>query len=167
MRATALIARSSLASLAAMLALGGSLAVAGDVYMWKDSNCPARKECVHYSDVPVEGAVLVKRAGVSLNEETRAANAAAERDRLAGRSSQITDQLENDGAARGVESDIAKKRQQQCKEATERYDRSISARRLFKEGKGGERIYLTEDELKAARVAARAERDSACGTSAG
>jgi hypothetical protein len=61
-----------------------------------------------------------------------------------------------------VQEDLTKKRAEQCKEATERYDRSIAARRLYRDGKNGERIWLTDAEIEQARVEARRDRDAVC-----
>ncbi len=156
----------------ALMVLAGTAQASGDVWMWKDKNCAAGRDCTHYSDVPVEGAVLVRRAGVRVTDldSANAANSAAataaatERERLAARTGQINDQLERTRTSRAVESDIEKKRAEQCKEATERYERSITARRLYRETPDGERVYLTEAELDAARLEARTERDTACGS---
>ncbi len=146
--------------LSLLLLLAGGLASA-DVWRWVDSTGR-----VHYSDVPVDGAVRIKSA-VKRPEPsssgfggTSSANA---QQTLASRSVAITERVEGDAASRAVQGDLARKRAEQCKEATERYDRSIAARRLFREGKGGERVYLTEAELSEARVQARRDRDTACG----
>ncbi len=143
-----------------LLLLAGSLASA-DVWRWVDSTGR-----IHYSDVPVDGAVRVKAAAKRPETSssgfgsTSTSNA---QQTLASKGVAITERMEGDAASRAVQGDLARKRAEQCKEATERYDRSIAARRLFREGKGGERIYLTEAELAAARVEARRDRDTACG----
>ena len=63
-----------------------------------------------------------------------------------------------------MQSDLRKKRDEQCKEATARYDKSIAARRLYREDKSGQRTYLTDAEIEKARIEARTDRDTACGS---
>jgi hypothetical protein len=135
-----------------------------DVWRWVDS-----AGRVHYSDVPVEGAVRVKAAaprpaGAAPTGNTTGggAPAAGAPPTLANQSVAINEQLQGEAAARAVQGDLAKKRAEQCKEATERYDRSIAARRLYRDGKNGERIWLTDAEIEQARVEARRDRDAVC-----
>jgi len=154
---------------AATLAFAASLAQA-DVWRWKDA-----QNNWHYSDVPVEGAQLIKSStrlppsqpaeapGDGSGNEP-ATPAAPPVDRLAARNAAISDRLAAEATARQVEADVRKKRDEQCKEATTRYEKSITAQRLFREGKNGERVYLTEAELAQARVDARTDRDTACGS---
>lgn len=154
---------------AATLAFAASLAQA-DVWRWKDA-----QGNWHYSDVPVEGAQLIKSSTrvpppqpgdtpADGGGNAPAAPAAAPVDRLAARNAAISDQLSAENTARQVQADVRKKREEQCKEATDRYEKSIVARRLFREGKDGERVYLSEAELAKARVDARTDRDTACGS---
>jgi Domain of unknown function (DUF4124) len=153
-----------LVAVAATLAFAASLAQA-DVWRWKDA-----QNKWHYSDVPVEGAQLIKSSTrvpapqSSDAEPAGASNAAPPVDRVAASGAAASDRVAAEATARQVQSDIAKKRQEQCKEATARYEKSITARRLFREAKNGERVYLTEAELAQARVDARTDRDTACGS---
>jgi hypothetical protein len=153
-------------AIAATLAFAASLAQA-DVWRWKDAQGKW-----HYSDVPVEGAQLIKSStrvpSLQVNDAAGAGdaapNAAPPVDRVAASGAAASDRVAAESTTRQVQSDIAKKRQEQCKEATTRYERSITARRLFREGKNGERVYLTEAELAQARIDARTDRDTACGS---
>jgi len=157
-----------LVAVAATLAFAASLAQA-DVWRWKDA-----KGNWHFSDVPVEGAELIKSSARVLPPQANdadspgalnaAPNAAPPIDRVAAGGAAASDRVATEATARQVQSDIAKKRQEQCKEATTRYEKSITARRLFREGKNGERVYLSEAELAQARVDARTDRDTACGS---
>lgn len=158
-----------LVAAAATFAFAASLAQA-DVWRWKDT-----KGNWHYSDVPVEGAQLIKSStrvppaqpGETPAEDTGnspATPASPPVDRLAARNAAISDRLAADATARQVEADVRKKREEQCKEATTRYEKSIAAQRLYREGKNGERVYLNEAELAQARVDARTDRDTACGS---
>jgi hypothetical protein len=153
-----------LVAVTATLAFAASLAQA-DVWRWKDA-----QDKWHYSDVPVEGAELIKSntrippPQANNAEPAGAVNAAPPIDRVAANAAAASDRVAAESTARQVQSDIAKKRQEQCKEATTRYEKSITARRLFREGKDGERVYLTEAELAQARIDARTDRDTACGS---
>jgi hypothetical protein len=63
-------------------------------------------------------------------------------------------------------------REQQCKEAKDRYDKAIQARRIFKQGESDkakdtdrpdDRQYLSDEEADAYRVKARQEMQELCG----
>lgn len=158
-------ARILVAAAAVTLALAAGLAQA-DVWRWKDA-----QGNWHYSDVPVEGATLI-RSTTNRMPPPSAVEPASEGapaapppvDRLAARSSAISDRLAAETTARDVQSDLRKKRDEQCKEATARYDKSIAARRLYREDKSGQRTYLTDAEIEKARIDARTDRDTACGS---
>jgi hypothetical protein len=71
-----------------------------------------------------------------------------------------------DAATRAaVDKDVASKRAEDCKQAKDKYQQSITAHRIYKLGKDGERIYLTDAELDQARLNARTQMDRSCGTS--
>ena len=149
----------------AAAAFAASLAQA-DGWRWKDA-----KGNWHYSDVPVEGAQLIKSTHRLPPPEVSpgpaddgAAPPAPPIDRLAARNAAISDQLAAEGTARQVQDDLRRKREEQCKEATTRYEKSITARRLYREDQNGQRVYLTDAELDKARIDARTDRDTACGS---
>ncbi len=153
------------AVLCSMLVASGAFVATADVYRWVDAN-----GSVHYSDVPNQGAVLIRGTSKTVpqprNESYASQNSAdAQRDRQAGIDGAISDRLSAENTARSVQDDIVKKRAEQCKEATKRYDTAITSRRLYRTGTNGERIYYTDAEIDKARVLARTERDTACGAS--
>ena len=137
------------------LLFAASLAHA-DVWGWQDADGKW-----HYSDLPREGAKLIRsgRSGGSSGSQAAVPGAAND---TASQGAAISERLESESAARAVAADLDRKRAEQCKEATERYDKMIATRRLFREKTAGEREYLTEAELSQARVDARKERDAAC-----
>jgi len=147
-------------------AFAASLAQA-DVWRWKDA-----QNKWHYSDVPVEGAELIKstlriptpQSGAPEPSADGGQNAAPTVDRVAANGAAAADRVATEATARQVQQDITRKRAEQCKEATSRYEKSIASRRLYREGKNGDRVYLTEAELAQARVDARTDRDTACGS---
>jgi hypothetical protein len=152
------------AVLCSVLVASGAVAALADVYRWVDAS-----GSVHYSDVPVEGAVLIKGISRTIPQSQRSdANptsyAAAARDRAAGTDGAIHDRLAQEDTARAVQDDVAKKRLEQCTAATKHYEQTVASRRLYRKGANGERVYLTDAEIDQARVVARTERDSSCGS---
>ncbi|MFO1425756.1 MAG: DUF4124 domain-containing protein [Steroidobacteraceae bacterium] len=144
------------------LLLAGPNAARADVYRWVDA-----QGRVQYSDVPVDGAVLIKttvpRAAEGAAPGKAAASSVAPSE--TGRSTEgngTSARLADEAARRQIAQEVASKRSEQCKKATERYDQSIAARRIFKDGPKGERIYLSETELAEQRLQAKRERDEAC-----
>jgi Domain of unknown function (DUF4124) len=135
---------------------------AADVWRWKDA-----QGVVHYSDVPVEGAVRVKRsvpsyAASSSTNGSAAGNGTAPVLTPEG-VARIAEQKQLDAANKGVQQDVVKKRAEQCKSATSRYDTLITSNRVYHDDSKGQRTYLSAKELDEARVRARQDRDTACG----
>jgi hypothetical protein len=74
-----------------------------------------------------------------------------------------------------MKQDLAKAREQQCKDAKEKYGKAIEARRIYKgaaddKPKGGDgsedRQYLSDEEADAYRLKMRQEMQDLCGSSA-
>jgi hypothetical protein len=65
-----------------------------------------------------------------------------------------------------VKQDVAKTRDAQCKQAKQRYQQAIEARRLYKTSKPGDtdRVYMSDAETDAYRAQARSEVIDACGS---
>jgi hypothetical protein len=57
---------------------------------------------------------------------------------------------------------MAADKAEQCKKARERYDTYMNSQRLFKQGANGEREYLSDAELDAARASAKSTMDEFC-----
>ena len=154
------------ATLALASTFAASLAQA-DVWRWKDA-----QNKWHYSDVPVEGAQLIKSTlrmptppgGPVESPPDAAPEGTPPVDRVAAYAAAATDRVAAESTARSVQQDISKKRAEQCKDATSRYEKQIAARRIFREGKNGERVFLNEAELAQTRLDARTDRDTACGS---
>ena len=141
-----------------LLPLVSGVAMA-DVYKWKDANGG-----VHYSDVPIDGAVLVKtssRYGAVGSQTSVPAYARTQTPPPSAESA--NESIATANATKEVREEVAKTRTDQCKKAMESYEKSITARRLYRIGKSGERVFFTEAELEQTRVAAKLERDAACG----
>jgi hypothetical protein len=67
-----------------------------------------------------------------------------------------------DEAKKAVEADVATAKAKQCSDAQERYRKLIEGRHIYKEGAGGERKYLSSEEIDAERLNAKQELDSIC-----
>jgi hypothetical protein len=120
---------------------------------------------VQYSDKWVPGSELIKTSErTRTNAPAAAAQArAAEQNKLAVSNDRLAAQQAQENAAAAVKQDLSATRNEQCKTAKERYEKSIQARRLFKTGKDGERQYLTDQEADEQRLQARMEMQNFCG----
>jgi hypothetical protein len=144
------------------LAAASSAAYA-DVYRWVDEHGG-----VHYSDRWVPGSELIKFSRPHPpTPDTTAARMATERSQLATISERITAQQGQQATAQAVKQDVAKIREQQCKDAKERYQKAIESRRIYKAGKDGEREYFSDQEADTYRLQARNDMQLVCGSSAG
>ena len=141
-------------------ALLAALAVqAGDIYRWKDAN-----GTWHYADQPVPGAERLTTSShppPAQNDATDSPDGAARKPAPA--SATASPAAPSGQIAQKVRQDVAAARAEHCKQATEAYQQSISARRLYKAGANGEPEYLDDAQMDAHRVAARSEMDNLCG----
>ncbi len=64
---------------------------------------------------------------------------------------------------KAVQKDVAAVRADQCKQAQDKYQKAVAARRVYRLNKAGEREYLSDAEMEQARVSARQEVDRTCG----
>lgn len=140
------------------LILAGTLGVArADVYRWVDE-----KGEPHYSDQWVPGSTVIKTSKARPASDTM--NRPAEDKPLAATSNKVTAQLEKQANSRAVQQDVAKSRDAQCKAAKDRYMQAITSRRVYKQGKEGEREYLSDADTEAYREVARKDVQSLCGS---
>lgn len=156
-------------AISSFLFMGGiSVANASDVFRWVDDHGG-----VHYSDQWVPGSQVIKSSRphpVSATSDSP-------------HPTPVTQKTANDHAAtqntqtaeKAVKQDVAKVREQQCKDAKDRYDKAIIARRIYKPQEGDkskdtdrpdDRQYLSDEEADAYRVRARQDMQDLCGNSA-
>ncbi|HVW71339.1 MAG TPA: DUF4124 domain-containing protein [Steroidobacteraceae bacterium] len=132
-----------------------------DVYRWVDD-----KGEPHYSDKWVPGSQLIKSNRPHPQDST--APSASDQPKLTPAGEQkIADKLAQEQNQRAVDKDVATVRDGQCKQAKERYQKAIQARRLYKttdNNPDGERTYMTDEEADAYRAQARKDVTDACGT---
>jgi hypothetical protein len=134
-----------------VLILAGASGLArADVFRWVDD-----QGVVHYSDEWVPGSVVVKTT-VKPHPESSAPSGAS--------SARLGEQVADQANARAVQQDVAKARDAQCSFAKDRYMKAVSSRRVYKEGKDGERQYMTDADADAYREQARKDVQQACGS---
>jgi hypothetical protein len=75
-------------------------------------------------------------------------------------------QQKDDATRKAVQKDVAAVRVEQCKQAQDKYQKAVAARRVYRLNKAGEREYLSDAEMEQARIAARLEVDRTCGSPA-
>src|SRR5687767_6430122 len=107
-------------SLGTLVLLGASALAQADVYRWVD----ARGE-VHYSDRWVPGSELIKVERSRATPQAAANMRGAEQNRLAVTNDRINAQQAQNADTRAVQRDVQEARSAQCKEAKERYEKSI------------------------------------------
>lgn len=120
---------------------------------------------VQYSDTPTPGAQLVRMTNQRVPVQPSASPAASNASKastVAQSGDQVHQQLEQEAAARAVQNDVAQTRADQCKKATDIYNQSVQARRLYKTAADGSREFLTDDEAVKQRLSNKEEMDAAC-----
>jgi len=147
--------RSTAIAILISLPLSGALA---DIFRSVDA-----QGHVQYSDTPTPGAELVHmNNGRVPIRSAPLASSNGKPTSLAQNSDQIHQQIEQEAAARSVQSDVAQTRADQCKKATDAYNGSVQARRIYKTGPDGEHEFLTDDEADKQRLTYKLQMDSAC-----
>jgi hypothetical protein len=118
---------------------------------------------VQYSDTPTPGAQLVRMDNRRTPTPSLSSPSASTKSSTAVQNGdQIHQQLEQEATARSVQNEVAQTRAEQCKKATEIYNQSVQARRIYTTGPDGERQFLSDDDAEKSRVAHKVEMDEAC-----
>jgi Domain of unknown function (DUF4124) len=144
----------------------GAVSVAhADVFRWVDDHGG-----VHYSDQWVPGSEVIKS---SQKPKGGSSGSTGQSSYSAPKTSSAPPSQDN--ATKSVKEDLAKVRDQQCKDAKDRYDKAIQARRIYKApaavdpkapkdtDRPEDRQYLSEEEADAYRVKARQDVMDFCG----
>jgi hypothetical protein len=142
---------------AALLVSG--IAVAGEIYKWTDEN-----GSVHYEDRPTGNAGLEHMDIVSRNTDNSIVQARLDSDRKARDAArQVASEAppEMTGEELRAEQD---KRQEQCQVYRDRLEAFLRSQRLYKEDDAGERQYLSDDEIMAARSRVEGQIVEYCGS---
>jgi hypothetical protein len=141
----------------ALIAAGICGVAHADVYRWVDD-----KGEPHYSDRWVPGSELIK----SDKPHPQVPNSAPSAPTAAASQHPATPSATDHANEDAVKQDVAKTREVQCKQAKERYQKAIEARRISKPAQPGDtdRVYMSDAETDAYRAQARSDVTLACGT---
>jgi len=131
-------------------------AMAG-VYRWVDA-----QGNVHYTDKPQGQAEKVEIESRPTDQARIAAQREASLNQASEHEESRQKQLAADKEQQAKDQDEATEKAANCTRATERLERYETAHRLYKPLEGGERQYLSDDEIDQARLDAKAERDRWC-----
>jgi len=140
-------------------ALTGNAAVAGEIYKWTDN-----EGNVHYEDRPTRGAVIERVAIASRNTDNAAVQSqiAANREARAA-AAQVASEAPPEMSKQEIRAE-QQKRQEQCQQSRDRLQTFLSSQRLYRETESGDREYLEEDEITAARTRAEDQIKEYCGS---
>lgn len=141
----------------AALATGGA-AVASEIYKWTDSDGN-----LHYGDRPTSEARVERLAIASRNTDN-----AAVQDRLQARAEvrAAAEQAAADAPKEKTREELRaerEKRQERCQQYRDKLDTFNRSQRLYRQDESGEREYLEEDEILAARTRVEQQIDENCG----
>jgi hypothetical protein len=142
------------------------LAVAADegtVYLWVDKDGTP-----HYQDRPPEGSGTDNAQELSLRYKMTDSQAVAAESKRKSELATAADlrerqQAEDKSTEQAEREQVASEREKGCQEAREKLTKYETAHRLYKPGPDGQRTYLTDEEIDAARVAARQTVEEWCG----
>jgi Domain of unknown function (DUF4124) len=128
-----------------------------DVYRFVDEHGEP-----HYSDTWVPGSELIS----SSKPHPPTPNSSASDQSRPVASTQRAAAPVDHANEEAVKQDVAKTKEAQCKQAKDRYEKAIEARRLYKPPKDGDtdREYMSDEEADAYRVQARNDVTLACGS---
>jgi hypothetical protein len=149
-----------LTALALMFAALGS-AQAAEIYCNNQG-----RDC---SDKPSPGATTVRISSANFGTNTLSTPASGS-ERVSNGSTQdfgADARLGQERSAQALQKDVAATRAKQCKEAQDKYQKAIEARRVYRMGKDGEREYLSDTEADQMRLNARLDMDRSCGKTSG
>ena len=142
------------------LVVAGLCGVAhADVYRWVDEHGEP-----HYTDRWVPGSELIKSSKPRPVGPAPSASEAQAKTSISS-AHQAPAAKQQQAAEAAVKADVEKTKEAQCKQAKDRYQKAIEARRIYKPGKEGEeRVYMTDEETDAYRVQARNDVTLTCGS---
>ena len=132
-------------------------ALSGDIYKWTDEDGN-----VHYEDRPTGDEVeLVAFSRSTDSSAVRASNDARRANEAARSDARKERDLDDQKAAN--EEMAANIRAEKCQESRDRMESYLTARRLYKEGEAGERVYLDDSQIMDARSQAQEDIQEYCG----
>lgn len=144
-------------SIAALLATGA--VAAGEIYRWTDENGNN-----HYVDRPSGQPDEARLDIVSHRTDNAAVSARVQARR---ESQALADQVAAEAPAEMSREEMRAEqaeRQQKCQMYRDRLEQFLRSQRLYKEDDAGERQYLSEDEILAARQRVQDQIEKYCGS---
>jgi len=145
-----------------LIAAGLCSVAHADVYRWVDD-----KGQPHYTDRWVPGSQLISSSRPHASTLSDSSSSSSDTSKAVNTANEhADDKATAKKNADAAKADVAKMRQQQCKEAKDRYQKAIEARRIYKEAKPGDadRSYMSDTETDAYRAQARSDVTVACGS---
>jgi len=144
-------------SVSALILAGAFTLARADVYRWVDEHGQP-----HYSDQWTPGSEVIKTSKTHPPGTENAARATDQRT-LNAANNRTSTKLEDQDNARAVQQDVASRRAVLCKQSKDDYMRAITSRRVYHEGTGGERSYLSDTDADAYREQLRKQVQDQCG----
>ena len=144
-------------SLAALLASG--TAVAGEIYKWTDEDGN-----IHYEDRPTGDTTMVRLDVRSTDTDNTVVQARLDKDREAREAAR---QVASEAPPKMTKEELRDeqaKRQEQCQMYRDRLQSFLRSQRLYEEDDAGERTYLSDDEIMAARSRVEDQIQEYCGS---
>lgn len=136
--------------------IAASSAAAGEIYMWTDEDGNA-----HYEDRPSEGAIRLTSIESKSTDNSRVqAMLRARRDNRAAADEAAANQPQ--GPSEEELRAAAKQRAGQCMTFRGRLEKLITSRRLYRQDESGERVYLGDDAMQAARAKVQSQVEEYC-----
>ena len=138
--------KNSIACLVMFVVSASGIAFASDIYKWTDEDGN-----VHYEDRPT-GDTTVQRLAISSSPTNPAKVQARAQSRYAAKDpAQDSASREPQGPTKEELAAQAAEKRQKCDTYKARLQKFIQSRRLYKEDDNGERVYLDEKQILAAR----------------
>ncbi|HVN46349.1 MAG TPA: DUF4124 domain-containing protein [Steroidobacteraceae bacterium] len=145
-------------SISALIIAGTFTVARADVYRWIDEHGQP-----HYSDQWTPGSEIIKTSKPQRPGADSAARSTDART-LTASNNKIAGQLEDRDNAQAVQQDVANRHAVLCRQSKDSYQRAITSRRVYKEGAGGERSYLSDADAEAYREQLRKQVQDYCGS---
>ena len=145
-------------SISVLIIAGAFTLARADVYRWVDDHGQP-----HYSDQWMPGSEIIKTSKAH-PPGSEAPSRAADQKNMTASNTKLSAQLSEQDNARAVQQDLASRHAVLCKQSKDSYMRAITSRRVYKEGGGGERTYLSDTDADAYREQLRKQVQDYCGS---
>jgi hypothetical protein len=139
--------------------LASGLAVAGEIYKWTDDDGN-----VHYEDRPIGESGMERMEIVSQNTDNSIVQARLDADREARDAArQVASEAPPEMSKEEIRAE-QKARQEKCQSYRDRLQAFLRSQRLYEDDDNGDRKYLSEEEITAAREKVQGQIEEYCGS---